>query len=95
MASAIRIVPHLRSGGGPCGGVETHARCVDLAAAYRARVEIVSVEAPPRVLRARADRRRSPVPDAAVERLVRRVTGWAGGTGPVGPSGSRSHWSRS
>ncbi|OOC54238.1 MULTISPECIES: AAA family ATPase [Nocardiopsis] len=47
-------------------------RCVDLAAAYRARVEIVSVEAPPRVLRARLDRRRSPVPAAAVERLVRR-----------------------
>ncbi|PDP88641.1 poly(A) polymerase [Glycomyces fuscus] len=47
-------------------------QCVDLAAAYRARVEIVSVEAPPRVLRARLDRRRAPVPAAAVERLVRR-----------------------
>ncbi|MFD6949047.1 poly(A) polymerase [Nocardiopsis sp. TSRI0078] len=47
-------------------------RCVDLAAAYRARVEIVSVEAPPRVLRNRLDQRRSPVPAAAVERLVRR-----------------------
>ncbi|WP_017570467.1 AAA family ATPase [Nocardiopsis halotolerans] len=47
-------------------------RCVDLAAAYGARVEIVSVEAPPRVLRARLDRRESPVPATAVERLVRR-----------------------
>ncbi len=47
-------------------------RCVGLAAAYRARVEIVSLEAPPQVLRARLDRRPAPVPSAAVERLVRR-----------------------
>ncbi|MFJ9558406.1 AAA family ATPase [Nocardiopsis sp. NPDC101807] len=47
-------------------------QCVGLAADYRARVEIVSVEAPPGVLRARLDRRGSPVPAAAVERLVRR-----------------------
>ncbi len=47
-------------------------QCVGLAAAYRGRVEIVSLEAPPRVLRSRLDRRDSPVPAAAVERLVRR-----------------------
>lgn len=47
-------------------------QCVDLAAAYRARVEIVSLEAPPAVLRARLNRRGSPVPASAVERLVRR-----------------------
>ncbi|MEV2275363.1 AAA family ATPase [Nocardiopsis sp. NPDC049922] len=47
-------------------------RCVGLAAAYRGRVEIVSLEAPPGVLRSRLDRRADPVPAAAVERLVRR-----------------------
>ncbi|WP_304455354.1 AAA family ATPase [Nocardiopsis sp. YSL2] len=48
------------------------AQCVDLAAAYRARVEIVALEAPPDVLRARLDRRERSVPAAAVERMVRR-----------------------
>lgn len=47
-------------------------RCVDLAADYGARVEIVALEAPPQELRARLDRRDRPVPAAAVERLVRR-----------------------
>ncbi len=47
-------------------------RCTDLAAAYGARVEITAVEAPPRVLRARLDRRPAPVPAAVVDRLVGR-----------------------
>lgn len=39
---------------------------------YRGRVEIVALEAPPPVLRDRNRRRESPVPDAVVDRLVRR-----------------------
>ena len=46
--------------------------CTGLAARYRARVEIVSVEAPPHVIGARNRARRAPVPDAVVDRLVRR-----------------------
>jgi predicted kinase len=48
------------------------SQCVDLAAAYRARVEIVAMEAPPEVLSARLGRRERTIPPAAVERLVRR-----------------------
>ena len=47
-------------------------RSVGLAAAYRARVEVTALEAPPRVLRDRMAQRSSPVPTAAMERLVRR-----------------------
>ena len=47
-------------------------RCIDLAARYHARVEIVAVEAPPAVLRRRNRARRSPVPDAVIDRLTRR-----------------------
>jgi predicted kinase len=76
-AAHARAREHLRAGRSFVWNATNVSRslrdqCVDLAAAYRARVEIVSVEAPPRVLRARLDRRRAPVPAAAVERLVRR-----------------------
>ena len=47
-------------------------RCTDLAAAYGARVEITAVEAPPRLLRTRLDRRPSPVPPTVIERLLGR-----------------------
>ncbi|MFC0041871.1 AAA family ATPase [Actinomadura rayongensis] len=47
-------------------------QCVGLAASYRARVEVVAVEAPPKVLRARNRARRVPVPDAVIDRLARR-----------------------
>ncbi|MEU3019464.1 AAA family ATPase [Nocardiopsis sp. NPDC007018] len=51
---------------------DLRGRSVSLAADYRARVEIVALEAPPRVLRERVERRAAPVPAAAVERMVRR-----------------------
>ncbi|MEV4411285.1 AAA family ATPase [Catellatospora sp. NPDC049609] len=44
--------------------------CVGLAAAYRARIELVSLEAPPDVLRARNGRRQARVPEAVLDRLV-------------------------
>ncbi|WP_306366134.1 RNA ligase family protein [Nocardiopsis sp. CC223A] len=47
-------------------------RCTGLAAAYGARVEITAVEAPPRVLCTRLDRRPAPVPAAVIDRLVGR-----------------------
>ena len=47
-------------------------QCVGLAAGYRARVELVSLEAPPDVLYARNRARTHPVPHAVVERLVDR-----------------------
>ncbi|XRQ15065.1 AAA family ATPase [Actinomadura welshii] len=46
--------------------------CTGLIARYGGRVEIVAVEAPPRVVRDRNRRRASPVPDAVIDRLVRR-----------------------
>ncbi|TDC51431.1 HD domain-containing protein [Actinomadura sp. KC345] len=46
--------------------------CTGLIAGYRGRVEVVSLEAPPRVVRDRNRGRSSPVPDAVVDRLVRR-----------------------
>lgn len=46
--------------------------CVGLAAAYGARVELVSLEAPPEVLRGRNDRRAARVPAAVLERLIGR-----------------------
>ncbi|MFD0690076.1 AAA family ATPase [Actinomadura fibrosa] len=47
-------------------------QCTGLIADYRGRVELVALEAPPRVLRDRNRSRRSPVPEAVVDRLVRR-----------------------
>jgi predicted kinase len=51
---------------------ELRGRCIDLAAAYRARVRIVYVEAPARVQQDRNRRREAAVPDAAVEKMYRR-----------------------
>jgi predicted kinase len=47
-------------------------QCVGLIAAYRGRVEVVALEAPPRLLRERNRAREAPVPDAVIDRLVRR-----------------------
>ncbi|MEW2354340.1 AAA family ATPase [Spirillospora sp. NPDC029432] len=47
-------------------------RCTGLIAAYRGRIELVALEAPPEVLRRRNRSRSAPVPDAVVDRLVRR-----------------------
>ncbi|SFO72941.1 Predicted kinase [Actinomadura madurae] len=46
--------------------------CTGLIAGYRGRVEVVALEAPPRVLRDRNRARAAPVPDAVINRLVRR-----------------------
>jgi len=46
--------------------------CTGLAARYRGRIEIVALEAPPEVVRERNRRRDAPVPDAVIDRLVRR-----------------------
>jgi predicted kinase len=46
--------------------------CLTLAASYRARVEIVSLEAEEQIVRARNRARSVPVPDAVIDRLVRR-----------------------
>ncbi|WP_017605586.1 AAA family ATPase [Nocardiopsis alkaliphila] len=76
-AAAERAREHLRAGHSFVWNAthlsrDLRERSVGLAADYRARVEIVSLEAPPAVLRRRMDRRESPVPSAVVERLVRR-----------------------
>ncbi|MGI8331636.1 AAA family ATPase [Actinomadura scrupuli] len=47
-------------------------QCVGLAAGYRGRVELIALEAPPRVLRERNRAREAPVPDAVIDRLVGR-----------------------
>lgn len=47
-------------------------RCVGLAAGYRARVELVALEAPPQVLRERNRARDNPVPEPVVDRLIGR-----------------------
>ncbi|MFB4317194.1 AAA family ATPase [Actinomadura sp. 21ATH] len=47
-------------------------RCTGLIAGYRGRIELVALEAPPEVLRRRNRSRPAPVPDAVVDRLVRR-----------------------
>ncbi len=47
-------------------------RCVSLIASYRGRVELVALEAPPEVIRARNAARPNPVPEAVLDRLVRR-----------------------
>ncbi len=51
---------------------ELRSRCIGLAADYRARVEIVSLEAAPGVLRARNRARAAAVPDAVITRLAAR-----------------------
>ncbi|PWV44486.1 AAA family ATPase [Nocardiopsis sp. L17-MgMaSL7] len=76
-AAAERAREHLRAGRSFVWNAthvsrDLRGRSVSLAADYRARVEIVALEAPPRVLGERMDRRSAPVPRAAVERLVRR-----------------------
>jgi predicted kinase len=48
------------------------AQPIELAAAYGARVEVISLEAPPGVLLARNSARQSPVPAAAIERMIAR-----------------------
>jgi predicted kinase len=47
-------------------------QCTGLIAGYHGRVELVALEAPPAVLRDRNRGRSSPVPDAVIDRLVRR-----------------------
>ena len=47
-------------------------RCIGLAADYRARVTLVSLEAPPEVIRARNRARANPVPESVVHRLIAR-----------------------
>ncbi|GAA3936737.1 AAA family ATPase [Actinomadura viridis] len=47
-------------------------RCTGLAAGYRGRIELVALEAPPEVLARRNRGRPAPVPEAVIERLVRR-----------------------
>jgi predicted kinase len=77
VAATERAREHLRAGRSFVWNAtnvsrDLRSRSVALAADYRARVEIVALEAPPRVLRERMRRRSAPVPAAAVERLVRR-----------------------
>jgi predicted kinase len=47
-------------------------QCIGLIAGYRGRVELVALEAPPQVLRARNRARPQPVPEAVVDRLIDR-----------------------
>jgi predicted kinase len=47
-------------------------QCIGLLADYRARIELVALEAPAAVLRRRNRGRTQPVPDAVIERLLRR-----------------------
>lgn len=51
---------------------QLRARCIGLVADYGGRVEIVSVEAPPEVMRRRNRARPHPVPDGVVNRMVGR-----------------------
>ena len=51
---------------------QTRDLCTGLAADYHARVDIVAVEAAPRVLRERNRARPEPVPDPVIDRLIRR-----------------------
>jgi predicted kinase len=46
--------------------------CTGLVADYHGRVELVLLEAPPKMLRARNMTRSEPVPEAVVDRLIRR-----------------------
>ncbi|WP_067472225.1 AAA family ATPase [Actinomadura hibisca] len=47
-------------------------QCTGLIADYHGRIELVALEAPPQVLRARNRQRPAPVPDAVIDRLVGR-----------------------
>ncbi|MEU3306269.1 AAA family ATPase [Nocardiopsis sp. NPDC055551] len=77
VAATERAREHLRAGRSFVWNA-THVsrdlrdRSVGLAADYGARVEIMALEAPPRVLRERMARRPSPVPTAAMRRLVHK-----------------------
>ncbi|MCG5214840.1 AAA family ATPase [Streptosporangium sp. KLBMP 9127] len=51
---------------------QVREQCVGLAAGYHARVELIALEAPPRILRERNLARSHPVPDAVVDRLIGR-----------------------
>jgi predicted kinase len=53
-------------------GRRLRGQIIGLAADYRARVEVVALEAPREVLRARNAARAAPVPEAAVERMIRK-----------------------
>ena len=46
--------------------------CIDLFARYNARIRIVTVEAPPTVLREQNKRRPNPVPSGAISKMLRR-----------------------
>jgi predicted kinase len=48
------------------------SRAIGLAAGYRARVEVVSVEAPPDVVHRRNRARPAPVPAAVIDRMAAR-----------------------
>ncbi|MFC9974681.1 AAA family ATPase [Spirillospora sp. NPDC127200] len=47
-------------------------QCTGLIADYHGRIELIALEAPPQVLRARNRRRPAPVPDAVIDRLAGR-----------------------
>lgn len=47
-------------------------RCTGLAAAYRARITLIGLEAPPHILHARNQARPAPVPTAVIDRLAAR-----------------------
>ncbi len=51
---------------------QLRSHCINLAADYHARVEIVSVEASPNALRERNTTRAQPVPEAVTTRLANR-----------------------
>ncbi|GIH14818.1 AAA family ATPase [Rugosimonospora africana] len=78
VAAAHRLArEHLRAGRSFVWNATNVSRrlreqCVGLVADYRGRVDLVALEAPPPVLRARNRAREHPVPDAVVDRLVSR-----------------------
>jgi predicted kinase len=76
VAEAYRLArEHLRAGRSFVWNATNVSRqlreqCIGVAAGYRARVELVALEAPAPVLRERNRAREHPVPDAVVDRLV-------------------------
>ncbi|GAA0969953.1 AAA family ATPase [Actinocorallia libanotica] len=76
-AAFARAKEHLRAGrpfvwNATNTSRQIRERCIALAADYRARIELVSLEAAPHVLHARNRARPSPVPDAVIARLAAR-----------------------